>query len=186
MALKVCRVQLFETTKLIVSLFAIVIVSLFGCGCNIEAKSIDMGYEPGSTVRLKLVSIENETDRLEFQTFYGGEAASSFIFPQTKFSFAPSKAIELASKDMLIIKCCKGSYLPVFIQDGGIASGTVEQGYEGPFYISMWIQFPQVPQSSKLHVRYGVKKGQIGSIGVKIGKQGDYRFVAYDNVKFIS
>lgn len=178
--------KLFETTKLIVSTVVIVLVSLFGCGCNIEAKSLDAGFMPGSTVRLKLISIENETDGLEFQTFYGGESASSLVFPQTTFNFSPSNAIGLARNDLLVIKCCKGSFLPVFIQDGGIASGVAELGYDGPFYISMWMQYPQASLSGKVNIRYLVKKGQIGTVGVRIGKKGDYRFLAHDNVKFVS
>ena len=175
----------FVTPKLIVSVLVVFIVSLFGCSCTIEAKMLDVGYMPGNVSRLKVISVENETDSLEFQTFYGGESASALIFPQSTFHFGSSKALDLASRDTLVIKCCKGSYVPVFIQDGGIASGDIEQGYDGPFYISMWMQFPQVAESSKVHVRYAIKKGQTGTIGVKIGKKGDYRFVAYDDVKFI-
>ncbi len=176
----------FAKTKLIISVLIVFIVSVFGCVCNVEAKVLDVGYMPGNTNRLKLISVENETESLEFQTFYGGDSASSFIFPQSTFHFAPQKALELVSRDMLVIKCCKGSYVPVFIQDGSLASGIIEPGYEGPFYISMWLQFPQAPESSKVHVRYLLKKGKIGTIGVKIGKKGDYRLVAHDDVKFIS
>lgn len=186
MVSKFGKTKLLETTKLIVSTLVIVLVSLFGCGCNIEAKSLDSGFIPGSQVRLKLISVENETDGLEFQTFYGGESASSLVFPQTTFHFSPSKAIGLASNEMLVIKCCKGSFLPVFIQDGGVASGAAELGYEGPFYISMWMQYPQASTSSKINIRYLIKKGQVGTVGVRIGKKGDYRFLAYDNVKFVS
>ncbi|MCX5923972.1 MAG: hypothetical protein NTZ68_00905, partial [Candidatus Dependentiae bacterium] len=60
-----------------------------------------------------------------------------------------------------------------------------EEGYEGPFYISMWLNFPQVAESSKVHVRYAVAKGKMGSIGIKIGLKGDYRLVAHDDIKFI-
>ncbi len=40
-------------------------------------------------------------------------------------------------------------------------------------------------ESNKTHVRYAVKKGKIGCIGIKIGQKGDYRLVAHDDIKFV-
>ena len=156
------------TTKLVISVLVVFLVSLFSCTYNLEATMASRGFIPDDVSRLKLVAVENETDALEFQTFYGDQGASSFVFPQTTFKFSPQKELGLAAKDLLIVKCCKGSYLPVFIQDGDIASGEVEAGYDGPFYLSMWMQFPQVSESAKTHIRYAVKRGKSGRIGLKI------------------
>ena len=75
--------------------------------------------------------------------------------------------------------------MPVFIQDGGVASGQAEDGFEGPFLISMWLQQPNVSEVSKTHIRYIIKKGSVGAIGVRIGQKGDYRLVAYEDIKFL-
>lgn len=163
-------------------LFKIIVFCFFS---NLEAKLLTHGYVPDDSVRIKLVSIENETDAMEFQTFYNYDGASAFVFPNSTFTFLPAKEIGLSPGNKLAIKCCKGSYVPVFMQDGGYASGMVEDGYEGPFYISMWLSIPNACETNKTHIRYALKKGTIGTIGVRIGKKGDYRLVAHDNIKFI-
>lgn len=173
----------FVTTKLIVSVVIFFMVCVFGCVFDMQAKMLVQSSMPNDTVRLQLIAIENETEYLEFKLFYGSDPAHGIIFPQSVYEI--QKPLSLSARDTLIIKCCKGSFLPVYIQDGGRASGEVEDGYEGPFYISMWLHYPQVAESSKIHVRYAIAKGKIGSIGIKIGLKGDYRLVAHDDVKFI-
>ncbi|MFA5998627.1 MAG: hypothetical protein WC747_01240 [Candidatus Babeliales bacterium] len=173
----------FVTTKLIVSALIFFMVCLFGCVFDTQAETLVLSSMPGDTARLNLISIENETENLEFQLFYGADSAHGIIFPQSVYEC--QKSLSLSGRAALVLKCCKGSFLPVYIQDGGFASGTIEEGYEGPFYISMWLQFPQVAESSKVHVRYAVAKGKMGSIGIKIGLKGDYRLVAHEDVKFI-
>ena len=162
-----------------------IVFCLFGSFFNLQAKLLTRGYVPDDTLRVKLVSIENETEAMEFQTFYNYDGPSAFVFPNSTFTYLPAKEIGLSPGNKLAIKCCKGSYLPVFIQDGGYASGSVEDDYEGPFYISMWLTHPNAAQTNKTHIRYALKKGTIGSIGVRIGQKGDYRLVAHDNIKFI-
>ncbi len=135
--------------------------------------------------KVLLAFIENDTPACEFQTFYASEGSSSFVFPQTTFHFDPKDALELSSGNKLVIKCSKGSFFPVFIQHGGRAGGVVPDSFEGPFYISMWLSYPQVPETSKVHVRYVMKKGVDGKVGIKIGNKGDYRFVADENVQFL-
>ena len=173
----------FVTTKLIVSVVIFFMICVFGCVFDTHAKTLVLSSMPDDKRRLQLISVENETEQLEFQLFYGSEASHGIIFPQSVYQF--HMPLNLLGRDNVVLKCCKGSFLPVYIQDGGFASGPVEEEYDGPFYISMWLQYPQVAESSKVHVRYAVAKGKIGSIGIKIGLNGDYRLVALDDVKFI-
>lgn len=143
----------------------------------------------GQRQRLQVASVENATDTLEFQLFSGGSSSLGIVQPISTLTFAKDKnylkPVFLYQRDPFMIKCIKGSYLPVFIQDGGPTSGTLEPGYEGPYYVSMWLRYPQVSESSKLHIRYMLKRGKLGKIGVKIGSKGDYRLVAHENVKFL-
>ncbi|MBI2344587.1 hypothetical protein HYV10_00755 [Candidatus Dependentiae bacterium] len=135
--------------------------------------------------KLLLSFIENDTPGCEFQTFYASQGSSSFVFPQSTFYFK-SEALDLSTGDTLVIKCSKGSFFPVFIKYCGIASGNAPENFEGPYYITMWLSNPQVPETSKVHVRYVRKKGVNGKIGIKIGSKGDYRFVADQNIQFLS
>lgn len=136
--------------------------------------------------KVLLSFIENDTPACEFQTFYGSEGSGSFVFPQSTFYFKPEEILDLSSGNILVIKCSKGSFFPVFVKHCGIASGQAPDGFEGPFYISMWLSHPQVPETSKVHVRYVCKKGIDGKVGIKIGSKGDYRFVADENIQFLS
>ena len=149
---------------------------------NMLGAKLEQGDQAG---KLLLAFIENDTPACEFQTFYASDASSSFVFPQTTFRFDSKKSLELSSGNMLVIKCSKGSFFPVFIQHGGPAGGVVPDNFEGPFYISMWLSYPQVPETSKVHVRYVRRKGIDGKVGIKIGAKGDYRFVADENIQFL-
>jgi hypothetical protein len=134
---------------------------------------------------LKLTSVENETEACEFKIFYGSDSSSGFVFPKSIFTFDPKNYITLNSEDMLVLKCSRGSFYPVFVKHCGFASGQAPEGFEGPYCISMWLAHPQVPETSKVYVRYVIKKGTEGHVGIKIGKKGDYRFVAHQNVHFL-
>jgi len=173
------------TPKLVISIIIFFAVCLFGTVAEIHAKTLNAQVVANDATGLKLIAIENDTDNCEFQIYFGSDAAAAFIFPHSTFHFGESKSLSLPSQQQLIIKCCKGSFLPVYVQYGGIASGEAEGGYDGPFYLSMWLQYPQVPETSKIHVRYMVHKDHVGTIGLKIGNKGDYRFVAYEHVKFV-
>jgi len=178
--------KLLQKSKFIVSIIIFFTVCLIGSISDAASKTVTSVTDLAiNKPPLQLVAIENDTQGCEFQVFYGSEAASAFVFPQSTFHFNAQKGLPLSGKDLMIIKCCKGSFLPVFVQYGGVASGEKQNGFDGPFYLSMWLHYPQVPETSKTHVRCMIKSGTIGTIGVKIGNKGDYRFVAYDNVNFI-
>lgn len=174
------------TPKLIISIIIFFVVCLMGSILEVQAKPLTSGYVPDETVRLKLIAVENETETMEFQIFYSFNQSQAFVFPRSTFRFMHDQQISLNPYNLLTVKCCKGSYVPVFIQDGGYASGSVEDDFEGPFYISLWLHTPNVPEANKTHVCYAIKKGQIGTIGIRIGQKGDYRLVAYEHVKFIT
>lgn len=154
----------------------------------LQGNMLQESFIPGQVVRLEVVFIENNTQNLEFKAYQNGMTFSGMIAPMSTLLLERSNfsnPITLNDRYPLVIKCSKGSYLPVFIKDGGMASGVAPEGYHGPYYASMWLPYPQVPNSSKLHVRYVVKKDRIGKIGIKIGPKGDYRLVAHEAVEFL-
>lgn len=135
---------------------------------------------------VKLTSIENDTENCDFKLFYGSDTSRAFVFSKSIFNFDPKDYLVLNSEHMSVLKCSRGSFYPVFIKFCGLASGQAPDGFEGPYCLSMWLAHPQVPETSKVYVRYVVKKGTEGKVGIKIGKKGDYRFVAHQNVHFLT
>jgi len=171
-----------------VSRYAIAsIIFLAVCIVGTRCQAGEMLMHQDDTVNIMhVVAIENDTEQCEFQVFYGSQAASAFVAPKSIFTYQPEQALNISNAQrMMVIKCSKGSYLPVYIQFGGLASGKVTSGYDGPYYLTMWLGYPQLPENAKTHVRCLIKSGTIGKVGIKIGPKGDYRFVAYDNVEFI-
>lgn len=164
------------------SFFFLLFLSVF----QMQPKYLTHGQIPDEVVRLKLVSIENETDNQSFQVFNNYDGPSALVQPHHMFTFEPANEIGLSVGHLVVVKCCQGSYLPVFMQDGGYhASGKVDDEYQQPYFVSMWLGTPNQPESRKVRVCYAVKKGTVGKIGLRIGQKGDYRLVAYENVTFI-
>ncbi len=164
-------------------------ITLFFYVPFIQAKMLQKEYIPGQTSKLQLVAVENATTSLEFKIFPDTEASAGLVTPLSTLVFSEvnhTKPLEFKSISPISIVCTKGSYLPVYIKDEGPVSGLAPSGYLGPYYISMWLPYPYVPESSKIHIRYAVKLGKVGKVGVKIGSKGDYRLVAIEDVKFLS
>ena len=168
-----------------ISLLLVVLVGVIA----LEASMLQREHMPGESHRLELVSIENMTEKLEFQVYPEGKSSAGTVFPMSTLHLQHDKhknqGVHIAGRQSVAIKCTKGSYLPVFIKDGTKASGTVPQGFEGPYTVSMWLPYQTVPEAQKVNIRYAVRKGHKGKIGVKIGTQGDYRLVAKEDIKFI-
>ena len=161
---------------------------LFVGASTLDAAILQREYAPGEQARLELVSVENGSDALEFQVFPAGNASVGTVYPMSTLQLGQDKkhpGIDIQGRDPVVVKCSKGSFAPVFIKDGVKASGVAPQGYEGPYTISMWLPYPHVPEAQKINIRYVVKHGVKGKIGVKIGTHGDYRLAAKEDVKFI-
>ena len=142
------------------------------------------GYIPGSNVHLQIVSVENDTDYSEFKIFYGAGVSRGLLFPQTTFTF--DDPLDMTQQNATVqLLCSKGSYLSIFVQDEGRASGEADDGYDGPYYLSMWLGYPQVNEQEKVSIRYEVAAGKVGKIGLKIGSKGECQVVALQDVKLL-
>ncbi len=138
---------------------------------------------PGSEVRLELVSVENGTTSSEFKVFHGVDSASGLVFPATTLTF--ETALRLNQNERIQLLCSTGSYISIYIKDEGAAGGTVEDGYDGPYYLSMWLGYPQVSEDQRVRVRYAVKSGTVGKIGIKIGSKGQCQIAALEDIKIL-
>ena len=137
---------------------------------------------PGGEHRLCLVAIENQTEDSAFKVYIGSSGARSLVLPQTTWEMDQPNKIYLTQRTALRIVCVKGAYETIFIHDEGTASGRAPNGYSGPYYLSMWLSYPYVNDEQKLYVRYAVKKGRIGDIGIRIDDQGNCQVIAYNDV----
>jgi len=126
--------------------------------------------------------VKNDTFDKVFELYSSSRSKIATILPQTTLMLPDQAALSLNPEDMLIIKCTKGSFLTMFLQFAGAASGTVDPEYDGPYIFAMWLGYPVAAHSSKIHVPYAVKKASIGTVGIQIGQQGDYRIVPDQNV----
>lgn len=136
--------------------------------------------------RVEVVFIQNDAPGLEFQIFPPIQELAGTVLPMETLFIVDKKqsGVRLDTKYPLIIRCSKGSYQSVFIQDGKSVSGTAPEGYAGPFCLSMWLPYPNVIDSL-IHIPYVVKDGQVGKVGVKIGAKGDYRLVEVSDIQLI-
>jgi len=137
---------------------------------------------PGSEQRLCLVAIENQTEDSAFKVYIGSSGTRALVLPQTTWEMDQPNKIYLTQRVSLRLVCVKGAYETIFIHDEGTASGQAPNGYSGPYYLSMWLSYPYVQDEQKLYVRYAVKKGRVGDIGVRIDDQGNCQIVAYNDV----
>lgn len=137
---------------------------------------------PGGDQRLCLVAIENQTEDSSFKIYIGSSGSRALVLPQTTWEMDQPNKIYLSQRTSLRIVCVKGAYETIFIHDEGTASGQAPNGYSGPYYLSMWLTHPYVNDEQKLYVRYAVKKGRVGDIGIRIDENGNCQVVAYNDV----
>lgn len=138
---------------------------------------------PGSEVKIELVFVENGTDSSEFKIFHGVEASSGLVPAQSTLTF--KETLKLNQNERIQLLCSTGSYVSIYIKDEGAAGGSVAEGYEGPYYLSMWLGYPQVSEDQRVRVRYAVKSGKIGKIGIKIGSKGQCQIAALEDVTIL-
>lgn len=165
--------------------FIVILLGIIASGASHgTAEVLTDGYVPGTEHRLSISSIENQTPNSYFQVFYKDEGSKVLLTPNSKCEFNTGEfALNQISPVRLI--CSQGSYLPIYIQDEGRASGAAPSGYRGPYYLSMWLSYPHVADEFKVHVRYAVLARKVGEIGVRVGDKGDCQIVALSNVKLL-
>lgn len=167
-------------------LFIVSLLSIIASGITMHAavEMLAAEHVPGSVRRLSIRSIENQSANAYFKVFYGDSGDKALVLPESTCSFDQGE-LDLNQNNVLRLICAQGSYLPIYIQDEGRASGQAPAGYHGPYYLSMWLSYPHVADEFKIHVRYAVQMKQIGEIGVRIGPKGECQIVALAHVKLL-
>lgn len=136
------------------------------------------------TNRLSLRLIENQTVNCSFKLYYSNSDCLGLITPRSILTLQAGEMF-LQQDEKLCLQCVKGSFLPIYMKDEGRVSGQVPAGFHGPYYLSMWLEYPDVSDEKKTHVRYMIKTGAQGEIGVRIDPQGNFQILALSNIKLL-
>ena len=134
--------------------------------------------------RLSLRAVENQTANSSFKMFYASGESIALVVPQSKYVFLPDEML-LQQNELFCLQCVKGSFLPIYIKDEGKVSGQAPEGFYGPFYISMWLNYPEVPEDQKIYVRYVVKIGCQAQCAIRINPEGDCQLIALENMELL-
>lgn len=134
--------------------------------------------------RLSLRAVENQTIHSSFKIYYSNGESLALLAPQSIFLLKPEELF-LQQQENLCLQCVKGSFLPIYIKDEGKVGGQAPEGFYGPFYLSMWLGYPEVCDDQKQHVRYVVKIGHQAEFCVRINPQGDCQIIALANMELL-
>ncbi len=134
--------------------------------------------------RLSLRAVENQTIHSSFKIYYSNGESLAMLTPQSMFVFKPGEMF-LQQQEIFCLQCVKGSFLPIYLKDEGKVGGQAPEGFHGPYYISMWLNYPDVCDDQKQHVRYVVKIGEQGEFSIRINPQGDCQIIALANMELL-
>lgn len=163
----------------------IVILSTFLSAFRLFAGFQETGDFIPFNMRLSLRAVENQTLHSSFQIYYSNGESLALLMPQSTHVFE-SDELFLQQQENLCLKCVKGSFLPIYIKDEGRAGGKAPQGFHGPYYLSMWLNYPDVSEDQKHYVRYVIKNGQKGEFCVRINPQGGCQIIVLANMELLS
>lgn len=134
--------------------------------------------------RLSLRAVENQTKNSSFKIYYSGGDSLALLAPQSVFILKPGELF-FQQHELFCVQCVKGSFLPIYVKDEGKVSGQAPEGFFGPFYISMWLNYPDVSEDQKIYVRYVVQTGKQGEFALRINAEGDAQIIALANMQLL-
>jgi hypothetical protein len=147
------------------------------------------GEESGDCVpyqkRLSLRAVENQTTHSSFKIYYSNSESLALLLPQSIFLFKPGE-LYFQQNEAFCLQCVKGgSFLPIYVKDEGKAGGQAPAGFYGPFYLSMWLNYPDISEDQKQYVRYVVAIGKQAEFCIRINPQGDCQIIALNNMQLL-
>lgn len=157
---------------------------LFAIGLPLSAGFQENGNYIAFQKKLALRAVENQTINSTFKLFYSNSESLALLEPQSVFLLQPEELF-LQPHEILCIKCIKGSFLTMYIKDEGKVSGQAPEGFYGPFYLSMWLQYPEVSDDQKQYVRYVVEHGKQAEFAVRINAHGDCQIIALKHMELL-
>jgi hypothetical protein len=163
----------------------LVILSMLFISLQMFAGFQETGDFIGYQKRLSLRAVENQTMHSSFKIFYSNGESLALIVPQSIFLFKPSELF-LQQHETFCVQCVKGgSFLPIYLKDEGKVSGQAPVGFHGPYYISMWLNYPDVSEDQKQYVRYVVEFGQQAEFCIRVNPAGDCQIIALAHMELL-
>lgn len=162
----------------------IVVVSLLVLGSYIHAGFYETGDFVSYKKRVSLRAVENQTLNSSFQLFYSNSESLGLVGPESIFLFPPFEMLWQVH-ELFCIKCVKGSFLPIYFKDEGRVGGQAPEGFHGPYYMSMWLNYPDAPEEQKQYVRYVVKNNHQGEFCIRINPAGDCQIIVLSNMQLL-
>ena len=162
----------------------ILVLLVMLCGSKLFAGFAEEGSYVVFTDRLSLRVIQNQTINSSFKLFYASSECLGFVGPKSVLTLQPSELF-MQQDEKLCLQCVKGSFLPIYMKDEGRCSGQAPVGYHGPYYLSMWLEYPEVTDEQKIHVRYIVEFNKRGEIGIRVDPSGNCQILALNNIKLL-
>ena len=163
----------------------IVILSTLFISLQLFAGFQDTGDFAPYQKRLSLRAVENQTSHSSFKIYYSNSESLALLLPKSIFLFKPGELF-LQQHENFCLQCVKGgSFLPIYVKDEGKAAGQAPLGFHGPYYVSMWLNYPDVSEDQKQYVRYVVRIGQQAEFCIRINPQGDCQIIALNNMELL-
>jgi hypothetical protein len=162
----------------------IVILSMLFISLQLCAGFQDTGTYVPFQKRLSLRAVENQTIHSSFKIYYSNGESIALLVPQSIFLFKPEEMF-LQQNENFCLQCVKGSFLPIYLKDEGKVGGQAPEGFHGPYYVSMWLNYPDISEDQKQYVRYVVKIGHQAECCIRINPQGDCQLIALANMQLL-
>ncbi len=139
-------------------------------------------------VNTLLTVFENETNDADYKVFVGTGQPRFLLVQNSSIDLSKKRnqlknSIRISDRMRIDMICVRGERKALYIKFGTFASGQCEKG-KGPFYISIWEEFPDTPELNRTYVRY-CQDGEVGELGLKITKQGKVEIFAVKNTTII-
>jgi hypothetical protein len=127
----------------------------------------------------------------DYKVFVGSGDSRFMLIHNTRFDLEQthpqlSESIRVSDKIRIDLQAVTDDTKSIYVKFGGYASGKCDQGYEdGPFYIEMWLEYPDAPEINRDYVRY-CQRGTEGRLGLRVNEAGEPEIFTVDNTIIVN
>ena len=133
---------------------------------------------------------ENQTADADFKVFVGSGDQRFLLVHNTTFDLQKThpqlqESIRVSDRMRIDLIEVSGETKSIYIKFGGYASGKCSQDEDGPFYLSLWREFPDAPEINRKYIRY-CQCGPVGRLGLRVNEGGDPEIFAVANTTILN
>ena len=132
---------------------------------------------------------ENNAPEADFKVFVGTGELRFLLIHNTSFDIEKThphlrESIRVSDRMRIDLIAVTGNEKSIYLKFGGYASGHQKPEEDGPFYISVWREFPDAPEINRQYIRY-TQTGSVGRLGLRINAAGDPEIFALENTRVL-